>query len=492
MEAWFAILKYRIGVSITDYPSTATPAQRNHGPLPSPLSTMPPSNLDTLVGEEHVKAIYDTSKAKYLLMIANLAEMKEIVNKFHFASSIEIQLLSDKITSLSDTEIPDPPQHVVITGGELFNKGAQAMTFTVVDKIKQKYPGCNVHLLSHHDYYRDRVNEQEYKFDILPWGIEERTSLVSKLSTCEDGIREIFLDDTIMIDVSGYSLSSEFGFGPSFSYMSNFIIAANYNIPVYVLPQSFGPFKYKNYKKAIMNSLLNEYLQYPEVVCCRENDGLNLLSKYTGENLVHETDIVLHHKSYNYKNIFTNDNMNIDGVEVDDESVGIIPNSRLMDRNQDERIYELYDTIIDTLLNENKTVYVLRHAVEDLDICEDIDKRFENESQVRLISDDLNAIQLQNTIEKFDFLVGSRYHSIVHSYKKATPVIAIGWAIKYEELLDLFNQDEYYFDGRESIVSHELASKIEKMSENHMAESQTVENNLRDLNKDIFKEYIFN
>ena len=107
--------------------------------------------------------------------------------------------------------------------------------------------------------------------------------------------------------------------------------------------------------------------------------------------------------------------------------------------------------MINILINENKTVYIFRHSYEDLDICFNIKNFFHNSTHVILITDNLNCIELENLIKQFDFIIASRYHSIIHAYKNEIPAFVIGWADKYKELLENFDQLPYLLDIREEI-----------------------------------------
>ncbi|MDZ7835034.1 MAG: polysaccharide pyruvyl transferase family protein [Alkalibacterium sp.] len=74
---------------------------------------------------------------------------------------------------------------------------------------------------------------------------------------------------------------------------------------------------------------------------------------------------------------------------------------------------------------------------------------------VILLDRDISSLEFDILVEKLDFIIGSRFHSIVHSYKNHVPCIAIGWATKYHELLKLFGQYDYMFDVRESLDKDE-------------------------------------
>ena len=60
-------------------------------------------------------------------------------------------------------------RYVLITGGELQNKGAQAMTFITVSEVKKRFPDRKIVLLSTVDYKRTAEEKDNYAFDILPF-----------------------------------------------------------------------------------------------------------------------------------------------------------------------------------------------------------------------------------------------------------------------------------------------------------------------------------
>ncbi|MHC4526828.1 MAG: polysaccharide pyruvyl transferase family protein [Planctomycetota bacterium] len=109
------------------------------------------------------------------------------------------------------------------------------------------------------------------------------------------------------------------------------------------------------------------------------------------------------------------------------------------------------------------TVYIVRHSDEDLGICKRLKSLFADDAKVKLIEDDLSAIELEGVLEKFDFIIASRYHSIVHAYKNSVPAIVMGWAGKYFELLREFDQAEYYFDCRNTIDIDDLNAALKRM-----------------------------
>ena len=60
-------------------------------------------------------------------------------------------------------------RNIIITGGELFNKGAQAMTFVTVSELKKRFPNHKIILLSEMDKRRPKEEKAKYAFDFMGW-----------------------------------------------------------------------------------------------------------------------------------------------------------------------------------------------------------------------------------------------------------------------------------------------------------------------------------
>ena len=391
--------------------------------------------------------------------------------------------------------------NVIIVGGELFNKGAQAMTFTVVDQIKRRFQDKDIYLFSTRDFNRDEKEKNIYDFNILPWDLKSKLWLLCsrnklfkkdnhKYNYIKDNIKEIIKGTEFFIDISGYALSSQWGWFSSVNYLLNIIIAKNYSIPYYIFPQSIGPFDYSLKYKIFLYPLLKLYLKYPKRIFPREKEGLECVYKFRRKNVEKKYDIVLQNQGYNLANIFKK-KVNLKNIEIENNSVGIIPNLKVVERINSEETYPIYKLIIKKIINAKKSVYILRHSHEDLVICEKIKKFFPNNKNVILISDDLNSIELESIIKQFDFVIASRYHSIVHSYKNAVPALVIGWATKYFELLKDFDQLGYFFDCRDGININEINDKIDKLVQNYKYEKKKIIYKINSMQKEnIFDIFI--
>lgn len=424
---------------------------------------------------------YNLNKIKYILFVSEIMSKLKVVYGY-FRNYIKktvaviiinlmgfLFLFTGKRTRSSNEFKEDG--NVVIVGGELFNKGAQSMTFTTVDQIKRRFTNKKIFLFSTRDFERNKEEKDIYKFDILPWDFKIRIKTLlgnwvkffikeSRYDYLEDDIRKIIKNANFFIDISGYALSSQWGLFNSACYLLNIIIAKKYSVPYYIFPQSIGPFSFPIIPFLYLP--LKLFLRYPIKVFPREVKGVRSVGRFTKKNVERTCDIVLQNRGYNLSNIFEKD-ISLKSFKIKPNSVGIIPNLRVIERDKSEKIYLVYKSLIDSLISFDKIVYLIRYSYEDLEVCENIKSFFKKDENVIIIYDDLNAIELENIIKQFDFVIASRYHSIVHSYNNGIPTLVIGWATKYLELLKDFNQLDYFFDCREDIDIDEIISKLNKM-----------------------------
>jgi polysaccharide pyruvyl transferase WcaK-like protein len=384
--------------------------------------------------------------------------------------------------------------NVIILGGGLSNKGAQAMTFTAVDQIKRRFPDKDIYLFSTEDFERPETVKALYTFDFMPWTPKGRIKLLlgswtkdrSKHACKHKEIQDVLQNTCFIIDISGYVLSSQWPFSASLGYLINILIAKKYSIPFYVFPQSFGPFDYPWQQKLILYPLLKICLRYPKKIFMRETAAFEYAQKFTKSNVEQSHDIVLQNTEYHLSNIYSKE-MSFKNVPIVPNSVGVIPSVRVAEKVNPNLFFDAYQSMIQLLVGNGVTVYILRHSQEDLKICMDIKDLFHKDEQVKLIQDDLNAIELENLLEQFDFVIASRYHAIIHSYKKGVPVLIIGWARKYSELVREFGQTEYYFDCKAGIDSDELKAGLNRMINNRASEKQKIMSKAQSIShKNIF------
>ncbi len=390
-------------------------------------------------------------------------------------------------------------KNILIFGGELFNKGAQAMTFTAIDQLKKKFPNKEIYLFSSLDFERDEKEKKIFNFQILPWNWETKFRILADLNKTlvknsdygilEKKIVSILKNSKLIIDISGYALSSQWGNFSWLNYLVNIIIAKKYSIPYYIFPQSIGPFDYPIKHKTILYPLIWVYFKYPKKIFVREKQGFNLLKKFTQKNLQMSTDIVLHNKNYDPGRIYKKPPL-FKKINIKKNSVAIIPNARIIKRANEKMIYLSYKLLIQKLLKDKKTVYLLSYAPEDKRICIKIKAFFKNDNNVKLLDKNINSLQLETILGKFDFVAASRYHSIIQAYKNGVPALVFGWAEKYKELAKRFNQINYFFDTRKKIDKKSLLKALVKLTKNYQKERRQVKKIFNLLKKENVFQYL--
>lgn len=383
--------------------------------------------------------------------------------------------------------------NIIITGGGTFNKGAQAMTFLVVDRLKKMFPNKNIVLFSQKEYYA--TNKDLYNFIFFPNDLKAYINAYSRVNIFKDkktkniknSLINILEDTAFNIDISGFKLSSQFGIFSPLSFLLERALMKRYKIPQYIFPQSFGPFDFSFPWSVIIKSMTRKYLKYPKIIYCREEKGYQYLSEFKLNNLKLSIDSVFYSKELDLENIFKKIPEKRT-FEISNNSVAIIPNENVLIHNKVNNIPLIYRDIIDELLSFNKKIYVFRHSSEDLDFCKDIKNQFSDNQNVILLEDDLFCFELLDLLSKFDYVIASRYHSIVHSYLNGVPALLLGWSFKYEELAKKFDQSSYFFDIRNKLSLDMLKSTLKNLNNNYIIEKEKITSKLEEIRQyeDIF------
>ena len=122
----------------------------------------------------------------------------------------------------------------------------------------------------------------------------------------------------------------------------------------------------------------------------------------------------------------------------------------------------------------------MMHSSQDAELCREIKLAHADETNVILLDKDYSCIEFNEIVKQFDFVIASRYHSIVHAYKNGIPCLVLGWATKYHELLKQFGQLDYMFDFRGNVDTESLLAAMDKLIEARDEESKRI---LKELDK---------
>ncbi len=357
-------------------------------------------------------------------------------------------------------------QYILVTGGSFLNKGAQAMTFITVDQMARRFPDCQVVLFSHYEARLPEAEKRKYKLLFLRFPRKMQRMMLR--FNLRNEYTELFQNAAAMLDISGYRLGSNWGISSVKGYLQKIELARHFGIPVYLMPQSFGPFDFHGFKSWGLMTRIRKTLSYPKIIMAREEQGFRLLKEHFGlENLLLTPDLVLQAPEIRPENIFVSPKPP-SPITVNDGAVAIIPNRRNTEYGRPGEILELYRQVISRLRGYGKTVCLLAHATEDRDLCRDLKRDLApRDDMVQFLDHDFDCIEFGRLVQKFDFIVASRYHSIVHAYREAVPALIVGWADKYGELAKTMDQGGVFFDVRTPLDHGRILQALDALVVNH-------------------------
>lgn len=337
------------------------------------------------------------------------------------------------------------------------------MLFTAVNEIRIRFPEADLYYLPL-DYFREGCfeNMQDYRFRFV---IDERAGedFPAKFGPLQYFLRRLSIQKIlyrankkgevlplgrlwdqmdVLVDISGYALTSRFGISSINRVLRMLRTAKAHGLKTILLPQSFGPFDFPEDVCRRIGSALSE----TDLLFVREEDGIRELRENCKvTNAVLSPDIVIQSKEIEWKNVFTREPSVQYPVLKTAGNVGIVPNTETVKNGREDFVLDTYREIIKSLRAGGKEVFIFRHS-DDLVLCEKIYKMVEDDSHCHLIREEIDCLSYSPFIRQFDFIVASRFHSIVHAYREGVPALVLGWAVKYQELTALLGQEDYAFD----------------------------------------------
>lgn len=375
-------------------------------------------------------------------------------------------------------------EYIVVVGAKMSNKGAQSMVFQIVSEMNKRYPNKKVVAFMNHKRALIEKMDGIYNFEIVPFqpadilflygGIQSAAAEI--LGVSKENIthlKDILKNTCIAFDVSGYSLSSNWSGANSIKYLYQLAILKKYKIPTVLMPQSFGPFDYKPVFKQYINRLGKKLLTYPAFIFAREKFSYSIVKKQFGLNNVSlSKDMVLLGKETDRTIVFQ-PGIKLREFHIGHSCVAVVPNNKLVEKLSLEKALAIYKSAINHLLQYGRTIYIVQHSEADINLCVKIKDNYRDNSLVTLLQENLNCMEYDLLIKQFDYIIASRYHSLVHAFKQNVPCIAIGWSEKYNSLMETMNQSQYMVDAR-NFNEEDLLTKISIMQENFDEERKKI------------------
>ena len=398
----------------------------------------------------------------------------------------------------------------LITGAQFNNKGAQSLLFTAVNEIRKKDPESQIYYIpidfdsgncfDHASDYRftwvfDDESYEDYPPKMGFIGLLYRKQRMKK--RCREVLKgndkvlplsKVWPRINVLVDVSGYILSSKFSARANNRFLRHIEKAASMGIDVLLMPQSFGPFDYSR-NKAEMISRISSVLKKANLVYAREEQARQSLIKEIGLKDVRlSTDFVLQSEEVELDRIYTNKSA-VKPIAVSTKNnVGIVPNTQTFKFGDETVILQMYKSIIDHLCEGGKEVYIFKHS-NDAAVCKKIYEMVKDNSHCHLILEEMDCIAYSQFVSQFEYVIASRYHALVHAYKEAVPAMVLGWSVKYVELAKLLDQENFVFDITGTPDTEKIIKGLEYLNQHFEEESAKIKDRLNEVQKQsVFNE----
>ncbi|MCG8158729.1 polysaccharide pyruvyl transferase family protein [Brenneria goodwinii] len=341
------------------------------------------------------------------------------------------------------------------------NKGAELMLYSVIDKLKEKYPDAifvmeptgkdgpqPYHKIVQLGFY-PKASFWKYRFqwgrlaEIIPQKIRERFGLILD--------KEI----DIVIDAAGFAYSEQWGSRACHEISDACKRWKKQGTKVVLLPQALGPYDSPEISKDFRAIADNVGLIFP-----RERMSYEYVRKVVGER----NNIIL-------KPDFTN---LIKGevpkyFNAKECNFCIVPNYRMIDKT-DKAESSLYVPFLINcakyLLEKNVKPFILVHEGEaDLALANQISTAVGN---IPIITEN-DALKIKGILGQCYGTIGSRFHGLVSALSQGVPSLATGWSHKYAMLFE----DYGFPDGLLNVkmAESELKGKIDLIIDNDSREN---------------------
>ena len=255
-------------------------------------------------------------------------------------------------------------RNIIITGGGMVNKGAQAMTLIAVNELRRRFPDHEIYLYSPVDLENPDLDAGVYRFRFTGWyplkfARCQKNFLLRLVTLLRSGVElkeaeAIYRSCDALVDISGYALGSNWSDKVCNDFLDILEFAQGFGIPVYLMPQSFGPFDFTPERQSIVRRI-RQLLPGVKVIFAREQEGYDALVNGFGlKNVRLAKDLVLTGREIDPEKVFSAKPV-LDIPRTVPGSVGLIPNSMNTKLSSEEAVLDIYAGAVEKLLELGKT-----------------------------------------------------------------------------------------------------------------------------------------
>ena len=100
------------------------------------------------------------------------------------------------------------------------------------------------------------------------------------------------------------------------------------------------------------------------------------------------------------------------------------------------------------------------------------------------VRDYCSAEQVRSAVSCLDLLIGSRFHTLVFALSAGVPLVALGWAHKYQGLLEQFGLGDWFCNYSDFSVDSVL-ELVSAAWENRTGSAESIRSNLSEVHSQL-------
>lgn len=308
------------------------------------------------------------------------------------------------------------------------------------------------------------------------------------------GALKQYYENDVLVDLSGIAFSDYRSFIDLVINTLWFLPAFVSGIPIIKLSQSLGP-----YEKRSVNFLARYVLKRIRVVIARGNNSY----KVTKQLLPNKKHIFnLPDVAMCLPVVSEEERSNIlESVHLNGKKYITISPSIVVDGLAGSQFYrDIMKKIVQQVYSMTKLPILfvphtrnctsavgVNNGGDDAVVCADIMASLQDsEIPVEILLGGYNAKELKSVIAGAEFMIGSRYHSLIAAMSSGVPSLALGWGHKYYEMFELFGMEKYVFEYHE-FNEETILSKVQELVENYVNLQKQIEFRLSGVKKESEK-----
>ena len=366
----------------------------------------------------------------------------------------------------------------LIIGGNLINKGAEAMLQRCIEYFSTKhklfiYPLDSEKGKIQGSYDIEEINFNWTKREIVTYCFKNPLRIIRlylKGLSLSDACRvSLYKKFDYILDISGFVYGDKWG---SSSIKSLYAITNYLDLKYIILPQAFGPFESEQFLYFKDKLGLKENL----FITARDEESKKHIREFIGLKQVHQS----------FDMVFGGE-LTLDDIENSNKII-FTPSIHIQNRINKIQNLELLKGLEE--IKENLEIVPTEFGFIDSEDDFQLSEKLSKELNIDFNFDRENKlIDIENKLSQSKLVIGCRYHSLVLALRKGIPVIAISWSHKYKMLLKDFGLEDYCIEVEE--FNYDLFhTLVIDVLNNHSDIKQHIKSRLLEINSEVNNHFV--